>query len=114
VPQGEGRPNREAFGRSTGLSEWPAEYTTLLFRMFGIYGVAFSLLAIAIAAKIFSRGERWAWCALLIGNTIAFGAPMMYDQIVRAVGPFELSEYLGLGDLRVPRRHRSFPRRLVS
>ena len=73
-----------------------AEYTTLLFRMFGFYGVAFSLMAIAIAANAFRRGERWAWWALLVGNTIGFIAPMAYDQIVRAVGPFELSEYLGL------------------
>ncbi len=73
-----------------------AEYTTLLFRMFGIYIVAFSLLAIAIAVSGFRRGERWAWWALLVGNTIGFIAPMAYDQIVRAVGPFELSEYLGL------------------
>lgn len=73
-----------------------AEYTTLLFRMFGFYGVALSLLAIAIAANSFRRGERWAWWALLVGNTIAFVAAMAYDQIVHAVGPFELSEYLGL------------------
>jgi hypothetical protein len=73
-----------------------AEYTTLLFRMYGIYGVALSLLAIAIAAKGFRRGERWAWWALLVGNTIGYGAAMVYDQVVGAVGPFELSEYLGL------------------
>lgn len=88
----------------TGYS-WPelvatapkaAEYATLLFRMFGTYGVALSVLAIAIAATGFRRGERWAWWALLIGNTIAFVAAMGYDQIVRAVGPFEVSEYLGL------------------
>lgn len=73
-----------------------AEYTTLLFRMFGTYGVAFSLLAIAIAANAFRRGERWAWWALLVGNTITFVGAMTYDQIVRAVGPFELTEYLCL------------------
>jgi hypothetical protein len=73
-----------------------AEYTTLLFRMFGIYGVALSLLAIVIAANGVRRGERWAWWALLVGNTIAFVAAMVYDQIVRAVGPFEVSEYVGL------------------
>jgi hypothetical protein len=38
-----------------------AEYMTLLFRMFGIYGVALSLLAIATAANGFRRGGRWAW-----------------------------------------------------
>jgi hypothetical protein len=88
----------------TGYS-WPAlvaatpraaEYTTLLFRMYGTYGVALSVLAIAIAANAFRRGERWAWWALLIGNTIAYVGAMMYDQIVRAVGPFELLEYVGL------------------
>jgi hypothetical protein len=73
-----------------------AEYATLLFRMFGIYGVAFSLLAIAIAAYAFRRGERWAWWALLVGNTITFVGAMTYDQVVRAVGPFELTEYLCL------------------
>jgi hypothetical protein len=78
-----------------------AEYTTLLFRMFGSYGVALSLLAIAIAANGFRRGERWAWWALLVGNSIAFIAAMAYDQIVRAVGPFELSEYIGLAAIYV-------------
>lgn len=73
-----------------------AEYTTLLFRMFGFYGAALAFLAIAIAGTGFRRGERWAWWALLVGNTIAFVAAMAYDQIVHAVGPFELSEYLGL------------------
>jgi hypothetical protein len=73
-----------------------AEYTTLLFRMYGIYGVGLSLLAIAIAANGFRRGERWAWWALLVGNTIGYGAAMVYDQVVGAVGPFELTEYLGL------------------
>jgi hypothetical protein len=73
-----------------------AEYTTLLFRMFGCYGVAFSLLAIAVAARAYRRGEAWAWWGLLVGNTIAFGAAMIYDQIVGAVGPFEMTEYLGL------------------
>jgi hypothetical protein len=73
-----------------------ADYLTLLFRMYGIYGVAFSLLAIAIAANGFRRGERWAWWALLIGNTITYIGAMAYDQIVGAVGPFELTEFLGL------------------
>jgi hypothetical protein len=31
-----------------------------------------------------------------VGNTIAFGAAMTYDWTVNAIGPFELTEYLGL------------------
>jgi hypothetical protein len=73
----------------------PGQVSPLPFRMYGIYGVALSLLAIAIAATGFRRGERWAWWALLVGNTIGYGAAMVHDQIVRAVGLFELSEYVG-------------------
>lgn len=71
-------------------------YITLVFRMYGIYIVAFGLLAVAIAATAFRRGDRWAWWALLVGNTVAFGSAMAYDRIVGAIGPFEWSEYLGL------------------
>ena len=73
-----------------------AGYITLVFRTYGIYIVAFSLLAVAIAATAFRRGERWAWSALLVGNTVAYGSAMTYDRIVGAIGPFEWSEYLGL------------------
>jgi hypothetical protein len=64
--------------------------------MYGIYGVAFGVMAIAIAVTAFRRGERWAWWALLVGNTITLMSAMTYDRIVNAIGPFELSEYLGL------------------
>jgi hypothetical protein len=73
-----------------------AGYITLVFRMYGLYIVAFSLLAIAIAVTAFRRGEHWAWWALLVGNTVAFVSAMTYDRIVGAIGPFEWSEYLGL------------------
>ncbi len=73
-----------------------AELMTLIFRMYGIYGVAFSLMAIVMAVTAFRRGEPWAWWALLVGNTITYVSAMTYDQIARAVGPFELTEYLGL------------------
>jgi len=73
-----------------------ADLLTLVFRMYGIYGVAFSLMGIAISVTAFRRGDRWAWWALLVGNTITYVSAMTYDQIVRAVGPFEVTEYLGL------------------
>jgi hypothetical protein len=73
-----------------------ADFVVLVFRMFGLYGAAFSMMAIAIAATAFRRGQRWAWWALLIGNTIGYGGPMAYDLIVHAVGPFEMTEYLGI------------------
>jgi hypothetical protein len=73
-----------------------AAFIMLLFRMYGVYIVAFGLLAIAVTATAFRRGESWAWWALLVGNTIAYGSAMTYDLTVSAIGPFELSEYLGL------------------
>jgi hypothetical protein len=88
----------------TGYS-WPeliatapktADLLTLVFRMYGIYGVAFSLMGIAISVTAFRRGDRWAWWALMVGNTITYVSAMTYDQIARAVGPLEVTEYLGL------------------
>jgi hypothetical protein len=73
-----------------------AGYMVLLFRMYGIYNVLFGLMGSIIAATAFRRGERWAWWALLVGNTIALGSAITYDRIVNAIGPFELTEYLGL------------------
>jgi hypothetical protein len=84
-----------------GTSPRAIEFMTLVFRMYGIYGVAFSLMALAIAATAFRRGDGWAWWALLAGNTITYVSAMMYDQIARAVGPFELMEYLGLAAVYV-------------
>ena len=77
-------------------SPMTAKYIEVIFRMYGVYIVAFGLLAIATTVTAFRRGERWAWWALLIGNTIAFVSAMRYDWIVNAIGPFELTEYLGL------------------
>lgn len=80
----------------TGTSPMIAGYITVLYRMYGIYCVLFGLLASAIAVTAFRRGEPWAWWALFIGNTIAFGSAITMDKIVNAIGPFELTEYLGL------------------
>jgi len=68
----------------------------VLFRMYGIYNVVFGLMASAIAVTAFRRGDRWAFWALLVGNTIALVSAMRYDWSVNAIGPFELSEYIGL------------------
>ena len=73
-----------------------AAFMRVLFRVYGAYVVAVGLLAVAVAATAFRRGERWAWWALLVGNTIAYGSAMTYDWTVSAIGPFELTEYLGL------------------
>lgn len=73
-----------------------AGYMTILYRMYGIYNVLFGLMTSAIAVTAFRRGERWAWWTLLVGNTIALVSAIIYDKTVNAIGPFELSEYLGL------------------
>lgn len=77
-------------------SPMTARYIEVVFRMYGIFNVIFGLLASAITLTAFRRGERWAWWALLAGNTIALVSAMRYDWIVDAIGPFELTEYLGL------------------
>ena len=73
-----------------------AGYMRLLFRMYGIYNILFGLMGSAIAVTAFRRGERWAWWALLVGNTVALVSAMTYDKMVNAIGPFEILEYLGL------------------
>jgi hypothetical protein len=73
-----------------------ANYMIVLFRMYGIYNVLFGLMGSAIAATAFRRGDRWAWWALLAGNITALLSAMRYDWMVNAIGPFELTEYLGL------------------
>jgi len=87
---------RGSWTELASTSPMTARYIDVLFRMYGVFNVAFGLMAIAIAVTAFRRGDRWAWWALLIGNTIALVSAMTYDRIVRAIGLFELSEYLGL------------------
>jgi hypothetical protein len=64
--------------------------------MYGVYNAVFGLMAIAITVTAFRRGEGWAWWTLLASNTIALASAMTYDKTVNAIGPFELTEYLGL------------------
>jgi len=73
-----------------------AGYMKVLYRLYGIYCILFGLMGSAISVTAFRRGERWAWWALLVGNTIALASAMTYDRMVNAIGPFELTEYLGL------------------
>ena len=74
-----------------------AGYMIVLYRMYGIYFAVFGLMASAITVTAFRRGEVWAWWTLLVASTIALVAAMRMDWIVNAIGPFELTEYLGLG-----------------
>ena len=77
-------------------SPMTAKYVLLMYRMYGIYCTLFGVMASAIAATAFRRGARWAWWTLLVGNTVALVSAMRMDWISNAVGPFELTEYLGL------------------
>jgi len=77
-------------------SPMTAKYMIVLYRMYGIYCMVFGLMGSTIAVTAFRRGDHWAWWALLVGNTITMVSAMRYDWIVNAIGPFELTEYLGL------------------
>ncbi len=80
-----------------GASPMITGYMTVLYRMYGVYNVLFGAMGTTIAVTAFRRGERWAWWTLLFGNTIALLSAMTYDKTVNAIGPFELTEYVGLG-----------------
>ena len=76
-----------------------AAYIDILFRMYGLYCAVFGLMATAIAATAFRRGESWAWWTLLVANIVALVAAMTYDWTVNAIGPFEVTEYVGLATI---------------
>jgi hypothetical protein len=78
------------------VSPQAATYMAVLFRMYGIYCLLIGLMGAAITVTAFRRGEPWAWWTLLASNTIALVSAMAYDKTVNAIGPFELTEYLGL------------------
>ena len=73
-----------------------AGYIKVMYRMYGIYCALFGLLASTIALTAFRRGERWAWWALFVGNTVALVSAITMDKLSHAIGPFELTEYLGV------------------
>jgi hypothetical protein len=73
-----------------------AGYMAVLYRLYGVYCVLFGFMGSMVAVTAFRRGERWAWWTLFVGNTIALVAAMTYDKMVNAIGPLELTEYLGL------------------
>ncbi len=81
------------------VAEQPSTAAFMLnvFRLLGAYNVAFALVAAAVCVTAFRRGEAWAWWTLLIGNTLGYAAPMIYDQVVGEIGSFEILEYVFLG-----------------
>lgn len=78
------------------LAVTSAGYMAVLYRLYGVYCVLFGFMGSTIAVTAFRRGERWAWWTLLVGNTAALLSAMTYDKLVNAIGPFEVTEYLGL------------------
>ena len=88
--------SKESWSELATTTPMAAKYIGVLFRMYGMFNVAFGAMASVIAVTAFRRGDGGAWWALLVGNTIAFVSAMTYDWTVNAIGPFELLEYLGL------------------
>jgi len=80
----------------TSLVPSSAEYMAVLYRMYGIYCVLFGFMGSAITVTAFRRGERWAWWTLFVANSLALVSAITYDRMVNAIGPFEMTEYLGL------------------
>lgn len=87
---------RLSWSALTASSPSVAEFITILFRMYGTFNVVFGLMAVTIAVTAFRQGERWAWWALGVGNTIALGSAITFDRVVNAIGIFEITEYVGI------------------
>jgi len=87
---------RQSWQDLASTSPMAPAFMTVLFRVYGAFNVAFGLVTVLVAATAFRDGQRWAWWALLAGNTLAYGSAMAFDWTVNAIGPFELTEYLGL------------------
>ena len=83
-------------GTWSALAASSTGYMTVLYRLHGMNSVIFGFMGSMIAATACRRGERWAWWTLLVGNTVALLSAMTYDKTVHAIGPFEVTEYLGL------------------
>jgi len=107
-----------AWSTLVSASPLSAGYMAVLYRLYGVYCVLFGFMGSSITVTAFRRGERWAWWALLVGNTVALIAAMTYDKMVNAIGPFELTEYLGLalvlGAFAITAPVRSTPRRILA
>lgn len=80
----------------TRTSPMAGAFMLVLFRVYGSYCAAFGLIAGAITVTAFRRGDDWAWWASLLGHSIALLSAIRFDWVVNAIGPFELTEYLGL------------------
>jgi hypothetical protein len=85
-----------AGGAWSALDASSAGYMSLLYRLYGTYCVLFGFMGSAIAVTAFRRGERWAQWTLLAASTVALVSAIAYGKTVNAIGPFELTEYLGL------------------
>ncbi|HEY7193520.1 MAG TPA: hypothetical protein VH439_07235 [Gemmatimonadales bacterium] len=96
IPAGYEGFSKGSWSALVATSPQTAQYIEVLFRTYGMYNVGFGVMGVAVAVTAFRKGERWAWWALLAGNTITLVSAMVYDRTVNAIGPFEMSEYLGL------------------
>jgi hypothetical protein len=85
-----------SWSKLASSSSLTASYMVVLFRMYGLYCALFGVMGTVITVTAFRCGEPWAWWSLLVANTIALVSAMTYDRAVNAIGPFEVTEYLGL------------------
>ena len=74
-----------------------AAYISLSNRLIGGFNIAFGVLAIFVAMKGLRKGTPWCWYALLIGNSLAYGAPISFDLSTGQIALPEISEIVLIG-----------------
>jgi hypothetical protein len=92
---------REVWGGFAGREPSIAEFLLIGFRLVGALNVAVGVSLLIVAATGFRMGQRWAWLTLLVGNTVAIGAPIVYDGAVGFIGVFEVLEWVALTAVHV-------------
>jgi len=73
----------------------PAELYIVTKKLWGVMMLLISLLIIFITKKSYSKGEKWAWYALLTTGIMLWGSLIGYRVVIGYVAPSIVTFVLG-------------------
>ncbi len=78
-------------------------YVALLGGTTGVQLIVISVLTTAATPTAYRRGEKWAWYAFLVGNTLGWGSGLVHEAAAGAIpiailtAVMLVAAYVGLG-----------------